>query len=198
MTMPNKNIIFVGVGGQGVVLASNVLAQVCLNAEQDIKKAEVHGMSQRGGSVSSHLRYGEKVFSPLIPLGEADIVVSFEWMEALRYLEFLKPGGILVVSTQKIVPVSVTFGMGDYPDDVEERIKERGFDLISLDALGIAQELGNSKVVSTVMLGALSNHLKLTEKQWLEAIAQSVPPKSLEMNEKAFEAGRKCLEAVAQ
>lgn len=191
-----SNIIFVGVGGQGVVLASNVLAQACLNAGYDVKKAEVHGMSQRGGSVSSHLRYGEKVYSPLIPLGEADLVVSFEWMEALRYLEYLKPEGTVLVSSQKIIPVSVTFGQGDYPENVEERINNRHHRLVKLDALETAQELGNPKVVSTVMLGALSHHLDMTDEQWLEAISQSVPEKVRALNEKAFYAGKRCREAV--
>lgn len=194
----NTNLIFVGVGGQGVVLASNILSQACLNAGYDVKKAEVHGMSQRGGSVSSHLRFGETVHSPLIPLGEADWVVSFEWMECLRYFEYLRPGAQILTSTQRIVPVSVTFGMADYPESVEQRVESRGMHLLSVPALDIAQDLGNPKVVSTVMLGALANHLDMKDEQWLEAIAQSVPAKVLELNQKAFFAGKACREAVAR
>ena len=184
------NILIAGVGGQGVLLVSEILSEACLRSGYDVKKSEVHGMAQRGGSVTSHVRFGEQVHSPLIEKGQADVLVSFEELEALRWIAFLKPGGAVVVNAQRIAPMTVSSGVASYPEDVLEQLRERTSRIVAVDGIGIAQKVGNPRVVNIVLLGALSKHLHIEENIWRETISARVPPKTIEMNLKAFEAGR--------
>ena len=188
--MQTKNVMIVGVGGQGSLLASKLLGKLLLTRGYDIKVSEVHGMSQRGGSVVTYVRFGEKVYSPIIDKGEADFIVSFELLEAARWTEYLKPGGKIVVNTQKINPMPVIIGAMEYPENLEEKMREKGFDLEAFDALKLAEEAGSAKAVNIALMGRLSRFFDFTEKEWLEAIAESVPAKFLELNQKAFRLGR--------
>jgi len=190
--MPDKtrNILIVGVGGQGVILASNALSEVAMARGFDVKKNEAHGQSQRGGTVPSHVRYGTSVHSPVIARGEADIVLAFEQMEGLRFAHFLRPDGKLILNLQRVYPPRVTSGMDRYPDDVPAIMRENGIDPIEVDALGIANRLKNPLVVSTVLLGVLSNHLEFTEAEWKGALSKLVPQKHRDVNLKAFDTGR--------
>lgn len=185
-----RNILIVGVGGQGVILASNALSEVAMARGFDVKKNEAHGQSQRGGTVPSHVRYGTSVYSPVIARGEADIVLAFEQMEGLRFAHFLKPEGKLILNLQRVYPPRVTSGMDSYPEDVPGIMRENGIDPVEVDALGIANRLKNPLVVSTVLLGVLSNHLEFTEEEWKTALSKLVPQKHRDVNLKAFDAGR--------
>ena len=188
--MKTKNIMIVGVGGQGSLLASKLLGRLLLTKGYDIKVSEVHGMSQRGGSVVTYVRFGDKVFSPIIDKGEADYIVSFELLEAARYTEYLKPGGKIVTNTQQINPMPVITGAAEYPADLAAKMQAKGIDVDAFDALKLAEEAGSSKAVNIVLMGHLSRNFDFTEEEWMEAIAQSVPPKFLELNRKAFLLGR--------
>ena len=188
--METKNIMIVGVGGQGTLLASKLLGRLLLGKGYDVKVSEVHGMSQRGGSVVTYVRWGEKVFSPIIDRGQADCILSFELLEAARYTEYLKPEGRIIVNSQQINPMPVIAGMAEYPENLEQTMKAAGINVDALDALSLAQEAGSSKAVNLVLMGRLSRHFDFTQEEWMEAIEQSVPPKFLEMNKKAFELGR--------
>jgi len=182
-----------GVGGQGILLASNVLADVGVKAGLDVKKAEVHGMAQRGGSVSSHLRWGEKLHSPLIGRGEADYLITFEKLESLRYIDMLRPGGTVIVSDLRISPLSVSSGNDVYPDDEEVRsiINEVTDDLHLIPSLRLAKEAGNVRAHNIVMIGALSNFVgQIPLQAWLEVIAERVPERFVEVNRRAFQMGR--------
>ncbi len=185
-----KNILIVGVGGQGVILASDILSEVAMTCGLDVKKSEVHGMAQRGGVVSSHVRFGEKVNSPLIPKGQADVLLSFELAEALRWLGFLKPGGKAVVNSQKVVPPIVSTGLASYPQDAEETLKNKVGDAILVNALDLAEELGNPRLVNTILLGMTSRLLELPDSNWNKVVSQRVPKAFKELNLKAFERGR--------
>jgi len=184
------NISLVGVGGQGILLASEILCQVALLSGKDVKKSEVHGMAQRGGSVVSQVRIGEKVYSPLISEGQTDLLVSFEKLEALRYAHFVSAGGVALVNDQEIRPVTVSSGQAQWPEDIDERLRTAFPRLVLVPALQLARELGNIRVVNAVMIGALSNHLDVERSVWLEAITSLAPKKALEINLNAFEAGR--------
>jgi len=186
--MANKttDVFICGVGGQGILLASEILADMALAKGLDVKKSEVHGMAQRGGSVVSHVRYGKEVHSPVIAEGEADILVSFEKMEALRWIQFVKPGGKVIVNSQEIVPS----GMDTYPPTVARKITERISDAMFVDALALAKEAGHLRAVNIVMLGAFSIFLDFTEDEWKAAIEARVPKKTIETNIKALELGR--------
>ena len=189
--METKNIMIVGVGGQGTLLASKLLGRLLLTRNYDIKVSEVHGMSQRGGSVVTYVRYGSKVYSPIIDTGEADYILSFELLEAARAAEWLRPDGILITNTQEINPMPVITGAMTYPENLLEKLKELGLSVDALDALTLAQKAGSSKAVNLVLLGRLSNYFKdFSEDEWMAAIEQSVPEKFLEMNKKAFHLGR--------
>ena len=188
--MQTKNIMIVGVGGQGTLLASKLLGRLLLSKNYDIKVSEVHGMSQRGGSVVTYVRYGEKVYSPVIDKGEADVIVSFELLEAARWTEYLKKGGVIITNTQQVNPMPVITGATEYPSELESRIKEMDINLDAFDALSLAEEAGNSKAVNIVLLGRLSKQFDFTEEEWMTAIEQSVPAKFLELNKKAFLLGR--------
>jgi indolepyruvate ferredoxin oxidoreductase beta subunit len=188
--------LLVGVGGQGTLLASNVLAHVGVRAGFDVKKAEVHGMAQRGGSVTSHVRWADKVYSPLIARGEVDVLVAFEKLEALRYIEFLRTGGMALINDQRIIPITVTTGGAAYPEDERLRaaLSKITGDVHWVDGVGIAEELGNLRVANVVLLGALSAILDMDEDVWLQIIEQRVPERYVDLNRQAFRRGR---EAVA-
>ena len=188
--METKNIMIVGVGGQGTLLASKLLGRMLLTAGYDVKVSEVHGMSQRGGSVVTYVRWGDKVYSPIIDKGQADFILSFELLEAARWTEYLKPGGKLITNTQQINPMPVITGAAAYPQDLEAKMAAAGVDLDAIDALAVAEEAGSSKAVNIVLMGRLSKWFDFPEEQWLTAIEESVPPKFLEMNKKAFHLGR--------
>lgn len=185
-----KNIMIVGVGGQGALLASKTLGQVLLDAGFDVKVSEVHGMSQRGGSVVTYVRYGEKVYSPIVDKGEADFIVSFEMLEAARYTEYLKKDGRIVVNTQNIDPMPVITGAAEYPADLENKIKNAGFAVDAVDCLSLAEQAGTAKAVNIVLMGRLSKYMDFSEEAWLKAIEKLVKPQFLEMNKKAFMLGR--------
>ena len=189
MTMETKNVMIVGVGGQGSLLASKLLGRLLLSKGYDIKVSEVHGMSQRGGSVVTYVRFGDKVYSPVIDKGEADFIVSFELLEAARWTEFLKPGGKLIANTQQINPMPVIIGAAEYPSQLADKIAAAGIDLDAVDALSLAEQAGSPKAVNLVLMGKLSKYFDIPKEEWLAAIEQSVPPKFLEMNKKAFALG---------
>lgn len=185
-----KNIMIVGVGGQGALLASKTLGQVLLDAGYDVKVSEVHGMSQRGGSVVTYVRYGEKVYSPIVDKGEADFIVSFELLEAARYTEFLKKDGQIVVNTQQIDPMPVITGAMQYPEDLVGKMTKDGIKVDALDCLSLAEQAGTAKAVNIVLMGRLSKYMEFSEEAWLKAIEKLVKPQFLEMNKKAFALGR--------
>ena len=185
-----KNIMIVGVGGQGSLLASKLLGRILLTAGYDVKVSEVHGMSQRGGSVVTYVRYGDKVYSPVIDKGEADCIVSFELLEAARYVDYLRPAGHIVVNTQQIDPMPVITGAAAYPTDLIEKMEASGAQVDAFDALAVAMEAGSSKAVNIALMGRLSRHFDFSEAQWIAALEACVPPKFLELNKKAFALGR--------
>ena len=188
--MQTKNIMIVGVGGQGSLLASKLLGRLLLTKGYDIKVSEVHGMSQRGGSVVTYVRYGDKVFSPVIDKGEADYIVSFELLEAARWTEYLKDGGRLVVNTQQINPMPVITGAAVYPNELVAKMQEKNITVDPIDALTLANQAGSSKAVNIVLMGHLSRHFDFDLSEWMDAIEKSVPAKFLELNKKAFLLGR--------
>ena len=185
-----KNIMIVGVGGQGSLLASKLLGKLLVAEGYDVKVSEVHGMSQRGGSVVTYVRYGEKVYSPIIDKGEADFIVSFEKLEALRYASFLKKGGKIIVNTQEIDPMPVITGAAEYPHESLEHLASIGVDVDAIDALTPALEAGSAKATNIVLMGRLSKSLDIDKDKWIAALKESVAPKFVEMNTKAFELGR--------
>ena len=186
-----KSIMLVGVGGQGTLLASRILGSVLLSQGYDVKVSEVHGMSLRGGSVVTYIKYGEKIFSPVIEKGEADVIVAFEQLEAARWLPYLKPDGQIVTSTQQIDPMPVIIGAAEYPTDLVEKMRATGAKVDAMDCLALANEAGSSKAVNLVLMGRLSHYFDLPDEAWQETIAAVVPPKFLELNKKAFALGRK-------
>ena len=187
--METKNVMIVGVGGQGSLLASKLLGRLLLNKGYDIKVSEVHGMSQRGGSVVTYVRFGEKVYSPVIDKGQADFIVSFEELEAARWTEYLKPGGKIITNTQQISPMPVIIGAAEYPQDLLEQMNAKGLDVDAIDALSLAEQAGSSKAVNIVLMGRLSKYFDIPVQEWLEAIEASVPAKFLELNKKSFRLG---------
>ncbi|MBQ7677383.1 MAG: indolepyruvate oxidoreductase subunit beta [Lachnospiraceae bacterium] len=189
--MATKNIMIVGVGGQGSLLASKLLGHLLLTRGYDVKVSEVHGMSQRGGSVVTYVRYGEKVYSPVIDEGEADCIVSFELLEAARWMRFAKKDGVIVTNTQTIDPMPVITGAAEYPSQLVEKMTDKGIKVDAMDALTLAEEAGSAKAVNLVLLGRLSNYFDdIPADAWQEAIAACVPEKFLELNKKAFALGR--------
>lgn len=187
--MKKLNIMIVGVGGQGTLLASRVLGKVALKMSYDVKVSEVHGMSQRGGSVVTYIKLGSKVYSPLVEKGEADIILAFEQLEALRWSEYLAKDGKIILNEQKIDPMPVIMGKAAYPQNIIEKIEENKIDMISVDALKIAKQCGNIKVVNVVLLGILAKLTSISKDVWLEAITETIPQRLLDVNMKAFEAG---------
>ena len=188
--METKNIMIVGVGGQGSLLASKLLGRLLMEQGYDVKVSEVHGMSQRGGSVVTYVRYGDKVASPVIDKGEADYIVSFELLEAARWLEYLKEGGQIVTSTQQIDPMPVITGAMTYPENLVEKMKAAGVKVDALDCLALAKEAGSSKAVNIVLMGRLSHYFDLPQDAWMQAMEAIVPAKFLELNKKAFALGK--------
>ena len=187
-----KNVMIVGVGGQGSLLASKLLGHLLLTEGYDVKVSEVHGMSQRGGSVVTYVRFGEKVYSPIIDKGEADFIVSFEKLEAARYVEYLKKDGRIVTNTQEIDPMPVITGATTYPEDLIGKLEGKGIAVDAMDCLTLAKEAGSSKAVNIVLMGRLSKYFEeIPEEKWIQAIKDCVPEKFLELNLKAFELGRK-------
>ena len=185
--MNSLNIMIVGVGGQGTLLASRVLGNVALKKDYDVKMSEVHGMAQRGGSVVTYVKLGKKVYSPVIEKGEADIIIAFEQLEALRWIDYLKDGGRLVVNEQKINPMPVIIGKAKYPSSIIEKLKENFSNVIAVDALKIAKECGNIKALNTVLLGFLAKSMNVEKDLWIESLKEPVPAKALDVNMKAFE-----------
>ncbi len=190
-----RNVFLSGVGGQGTILASNILGQVLLNAGYDVKKAEVHGMAQRGGDVTTHFRFGTKVYSPLIKEGEVDYLISFELLEALRYINWIKPGGTVILNDYSILPPAVSLGKMEYPKDVEQTFRQHFKENVWIvDGNRIAKELGNTQVANVVLIGALSNFFpELEPRQWTDAIKDLLPAKLHSINIKAFEEGRSAI-----
>ncbi|HHV29085.1 indolepyruvate oxidoreductase subunit beta [Acetivibrio mesophilus] len=187
--MDKCNIMIVGVGGQGTLLASRVIGNVALKQNYDVKVSEVHGMSQRGGSVVTYVKIGDKVYSPIIEKGEADIIIAFEMLEALRWAEYLKEDGKLLVNEQKINPMPVIIGKEKYPENIMEKLRENYKNVISLDALKIAKECKNIKAVNTVLIGLLAKSMNIDKELWIESLKEIVPQKALDVNLKAFEEG---------
>ena len=187
--MNTVSIMIVGVGGQGSLLASKLLGRLLTDEGYDVKVSEVHGMSQRGGSVVTYVRYGEKVYSPVICEGEADFIVSFETIEAARWVDCLKPSGRVIVNTQKIDPMPVITGAAQYPENVLDEMRACGVALDALDALSLANEAGSAKAVNIVLMGRLAKYLDIPLERWLEEIEKSVKPQFVEINKKAFTLG---------
>ena len=188
--METKSIIIAGVGGQGSLLASKLLGRLLLDQGYDVKVSEVHGMSQRGGSVVTYVRYGEKVYSPIVGLGEADLLLSFELLEAARWLPYLKQGGAVVTNTQQIDPMPVVTGQMKYPEDLAAKIAEKGVKIDAFDCLSLVEQAGSPKAVNIVLLGRLSHYFDFPDEVWQKALEASVPAKVLEINRKAFRLGQ--------
>jgi len=184
------NILLVGVGGQGILLASEILSEAFMLAGHEVKKSEIHGMSQRGGSVVSHVRFGSQVFSPVVPEGEGDILFGFELLEACRALPLLKPGAKVVVNDYRILPPSILLGQAEYPKGLAEKIKARFPDFLLVDGRGMALAAGDVRAANTVLLGAVSKGLPIADEVWQQALEKMVPKKALEINLKAFQLGR--------
>jgi len=184
-----SNVMIVGVGGQGTLLASRIIGNVAIKAGYDVKVSEVHGMSQRGGSVVTYVKYDEKVYSPLIFEGEADYLLAFEELEAYRWLSYLKKDGKLIVNTQQMDPMPVIIGAEKYPENIMDKIKKLVPNVTSLDALKGALEAGTVKAVNTVLIGSFAKKSNVDKEIWIEVIKETVPPKFLDINLKAFEIG---------
>lgn len=183
-----KNIMIVGVGGQGTLLASRILGNTVINEGYDVKVSEVHGMSQRGGSVVTYVKFGDKVYSPIIDLGEADIILAFEQLEAYRALPYLKKGGTMIANVQKINPMPVITGAAEYPENILGKIGAQ-VNLVQADALSLAEQAGNTKAVNVVLIGVMAKSTDIPYEKWVETIKTTVPPKFLDANLKAFELG---------
>ena len=187
--MEVKSVMIVGVGGQGTLLASKLLGNALIESGYEVKVSEIHGMSQRGGSVITYVKYGDRVDSPTIEKGEADIILAFEWLEAARWLSYLKPDGKIVVNAQRIDPMPVITGAAQYPQNIVENIRLAGANIKEIDALSLAVEAGSSKAVNVVLIGAMAKHTKISYETWINSIKTTVPQKFLDMNLKAFKLG---------
>lgn len=183
-----KNIMIVGVGGQGTLLTSRILGGIILTAGYDVKLSEVHGMAQRGGSVVTYVRYGEKVSEPIVEEGQADVLIAFERLEALRYAHFLKPDGALIINDQRMDPITVVTGVAEYPEDIIENLAKT-YKVYSIDASAEAIKLGNARVFNNIILGLAAQHMDFAKEDWLKVIENTVPPKTIEINQKAFITG---------
>ena len=188
--METKNIMIVGVGGQGTLLTSRILGGIMLSAGYDVKLSEVHGMAQRGGSVVTYVRYGEKVAEPIVEEGCADVLIAFERLEALRYAHVLKKNGVLIVNDQRIDPMPVVTGAAQYPENILENLSQE-YKVYSIDAQKEALAMGNAKVFNIIVLGLAAQHMDFTEEQWLKVIEETVPPKTIDINKAAFIKGFK-------
>jgi len=188
--MKNWNILIAGVGGQGTLLAGRILGALATAAGCDVKVSEVHGMAQRGGSVLTYVRMADKVYSPIIETGGAEVLLAFEQLEALRYAHYVRPGGYILMNTQRILPMPVITGRQPYPKDIVATLEGRGVNVLSCDALTKAQTAGNAKAVNTVMLGMLSKIMDIEESLWMDALKQCIPEKLMEVNSRAFQEGK--------
>ena len=186
--MKTKNIMIVGVGGQGTLLTSRILGGLARHAGYDVKLSEVHGMAQRGGSVVTFVRYGDKVNEPIVEEGQADVIIAFEKLEALRYAHYLKKDGAIVVNNQRIDPMPVVIGAAKYPENIIENLKKK-HDIYSVDAMEEAKKLGNSRVFNIIVLGIAAQHMDFKKEDWLTVISETVPEKTIDINKKAFEVG---------
>ena len=185
MANSTKNIMIVGVGGQGTLLTSRILGGLTVEAGYDVKLSEVHGMAQRGGSVVTFVRYGEKVAEPIVEEGQADVLIAFEMLEALRYAHYLKKDGVIIINEQQIDPITVVTGMAKYPENIIENL-EKEYKVYRVNAMEEAIKLGNSKVFNVIVLGVAAKHMDFSKEAWLKVIEKTVPPKTLEMNKKGF------------
>ena len=183
-----KNIMIVGVGGQGTLLTSRILGGITVEAGYDVKLSEVHGMAQRGGSVVTYVRYGEKVAEPIVEEGQADVLIAFERLEALRYAHFLKKDGVIIVNDQRIDPMPVVTGVAKYPDGIIEELSKK-YRVVSVDAMDEAIKMGNSRVFNVIILGIAAQNMDFPKEQWIEVIKKTVPPKTIDINVAAFEKG---------
>ncbi|NLK29325.1 MAG: indolepyruvate oxidoreductase subunit beta [Clostridiales bacterium] len=186
--METKNIMIVGVGGQGTLLTSRILGGLAVHAGYDVKLSEVHGMAQRGGSVVTFVRYGDKVAEPIVEEGCADVIIAFEKLEAARYAHYLKKNGVMIINDQRIDPMPVVIGAAKYPENILELL-EKNFRIYTIDALSEAKKLGNSKVFNVIVLGIAAQHMDYSEEDWLAVIEKTVPAKTVEINKKAFQLG---------
>ena len=186
--METKNIMIVGVGGQGTLLTSRILGGIIKAGGIDVKLSEVHGMAQRGGSVVTFVRYGEKVYEPIVEEGQADVLIAFEKLEAMRYAHFLKKDGVMIVNDQRMDPMTVVTGVAEYPENILDTLK-KDHKVVSIDAMDEAKKLGNSRVFNTIIIGVAAKNMDFDKQQWLDVIANTVPPKTVEINQKAFEVG---------
>lgn len=184
-----KNMLIVGVGGQGIVLAADILSQVLVSAEYDVKTAEIRGLSQRGGSVNTMIRFGSKVYSPVIEEAKADYILAFEQLEALRWSNYLKAGGILIMNNEIIKPLSVLLGKAEYPKGIEEILKQKGIDVIAVDANNVAERAGSKKAANIVLLGCLAAIMPIPKDAWHACIERRVPPLTIDINKEAFNLG---------
>ncbi len=187
--MKTTNVMIVGVGGQGSLLASKLLGRLLIDEGYDVKVSEVHGMSQRGGSVVTYVRFGDKVYSPIITEGEADFIIAFEKLEAARYAKYLNKEGLIVVNTQQIDPMPVIIGAAEYPTNVLDELTTKGLNVEELDALSLAETAGSSKAVNIVLMGKVAKQFGISYDKWIAAIENTVAPKFVEMNKKAFDLG---------
>ncbi len=186
--METKNIMIVGVGGQGTLLTSRVLGGIITEAGYDVKLSEVHGMAQRGGSVVTFVRYGDKVYEPIVEEGKADVLIAFERLEALRYAHFLKKNGVLIVNDQRIDPMTVVTGVATYPENIIEDLSKK-YNVIKVNAMDEAKKLGNTRVFNTIIVGVAAKHMDFKKEEWLKIIEKTVPQKTIEINKAAFEVG---------
>lgn len=186
--METKNIMIVGVGGQGTLLTSRILGGITRQAGYDVKISEVHGMAQRGGSVVTYVRYGEAVAEPIVEEGQADVLIAFERLEALRYAHFLKKDGVLIVNDLRMDPMTVSAGLAEYPEGIIETLKE-SHKVIAVDAQAAAKKLGNARVFNTIIVGVAARHMDFAKEDWIQVIEATVPPKTIDINKKAFDAG---------
>ena len=186
--METKNIMIVGVGGQGTLLTSRILGGIIQAAGYDVKLSEVHGMAQRGGSVVTFVRYGDKVYEPIVEEGQADVLIAFERLEAMRYAHFLKKDGVLIVNDQRMDPMTVVTGAAEYPEDILGTLG-KDHKVVSIDAMAEAKKLGNSRVFNTVIIGVAAKNMDFKEEEWLSVIEKTVPPKTVEIKQKGFKAG---------
>ncbi len=186
--METKNIMIVGVGGQGTLLTSRILGGIIRQAGYDVKLSEVHGMAQRGGSVVTFVRYGDKVYEPIVEEGQADVLIAFERLEAMRYAHFLKEDGVMIVNDQRMDPMTVVTGVAEYPEGILDTLREN-HRVVSVDAMAEAKKLGNARVFNTVILGVAAKSMDFSKDEWLAVIEKTVPAKTVEINQKAFEVG---------
>lgn len=185
------NILICAVGGQGALLASKVIGKLAQNLNLEVKTSEVHGMSQRGGSVVTYVKYGEKVYSPIIEKGTADIIMAFEQLEGARYIDYLKKDGTIIINTQRINPMSVVTGQCDYPNKLIEEMKKLPIKVCDIDAVKIAEELNETRVVNTILIGMLAKKTNILKEEWIKALRETIPIKAIDINIKAFEIGYK-------